>query len=100
MPRDGTEAEDAAGDGEVAVVVGDDFVRHGEEVERGLGEGLVAGLGVAPEGLRRGEVLREEGTEACVEDELVLAAVSGRRAVLPEPLDVFFRRLLVFFDLR
>ena len=57
----GTEAEDAAGDGEVAVVVGDDFVGDREEVERGLGERLIAGLRIAPEGLRSGEVLREEG---------------------------------------
>ena len=99
-PRDGTEAEDAAGDGEVAVVVGDDFVGDGEEVECGFGEGFVAGLRIAPEGLRRGEVLREEGAEARVENELVLAAFGGRGAVLPEPLDVFLWLLLVFFDLR
>ncbi len=66
----GAETEDAAGDGEVAVVVGEDLVGDGEEVECGLGQGFVAGLGVAPEGLRGGEVLGEEGAEARVEDEL------------------------------
>jgi hypothetical protein len=64
----GAEAEDAAGDGEVAVVVGEDLVGDGEEVECGLGEGFIAGPGIAPEGLRRGEVLREKGAEALVED--------------------------------
>ena len=42
----GTEAEDAAGDGDVAVVVGEDFVGDGEEVEAVVGEGLVAVFGL------------------------------------------------------
>ena len=94
----GAEVEDAAGDGDVAVVVGEDFVGDGEVVERGVGERAVAAVdGVAPEGLRRGEELLEERTEARVLDEVVLAAVlvGGVGGVLPEPLDVFALRLLL-----
>ena len=79
----GTEVEDAAGGGDVAVVVGDDLAGDGEVVVCGVGEGLR--LGRAPEGLGGGEVLVEEGKEARVADEVALAAFGGRRAVLPEP---------------
>src|ERR1700721_187287 len=54
------EAKDATGDGEIAVVVGHDLVGDGEEVEGSFIEWLVAGFGVAPEGLGGGEVLGEE----------------------------------------
>ena len=58
----GAEVDDAAGDGDVAVVVGEDLVGDGEEVERGVGERAGRpSIGVAPEGLRGGEVLLEEG---------------------------------------
>src|SRR6266550_2925988 len=96
----GAEAEDAAGDGEIAVVVGEDFVGDGEKVECGLGERFIAGLGIAPEGLWSCEVLCEEGAEAVVENELGFAAFGGRGAVLPEPPDVFFGLLFVFLNLR
>ncbi len=37
----GAEVDDAAGDGDVAVVVGEDFAGDGEVVERGVGERAV-----------------------------------------------------------
>ena len=84
----GAEVEDATGDGEIAVVVGDDLAGDREEVVGGVGERLVARALDAPEGLRGGEVVVEEGQQARVLDEGVLAAIYGRWAVLPEPLDV------------
>src|SRR5207244_10859839 len=87
-------------DGEIAVVVGEDFVGDGEKVECGLGERFIAGLGIAPEGLWSCEVLGEEGAEAVVENELGFAAFGGRWPVLPEPRDVFFGLLFVFVNLR
>jgi len=42
-----TEAEDAAGDGEVAVVVGENFVGDGEKVEAVSARGFIAGLRIA-----------------------------------------------------
>ena len=70
------EVHDAAGDGEVAVVVGEDLVGNGEVIERGVGERAPASSdGLSPEGLRSGEELLEEGVEAQVLDEVVLAAV-------------------------
>ena len=55
------EVDDAAGDGDIAVAVGEDFAGDGEVVERGVGERAVAAVdGIAPEGLRGGEELLEE----------------------------------------
>ena len=51
----GTEVEDAAGDGDVAVVVGEDLAGDGEVVEAVSARDLR--LGNAPEGLRGGEEL-------------------------------------------
>ena len=92
----GTEVDDAAGDGDVTVVVGEDAAGNGEVVERGAGERAVLAVdGRAPEGLRSGEELVEEGTEAVVLDEVVLAAlfVGVVGSVLPDPFDVFGRGL-------
>ena len=90
----GTEVDDAAGDGDVAVVVGEDAAGDGEVVERGAGERAILAVdGSAPEGLRSGEELVEEGAEAVVLDEVVLAAlfVGVVGSVLPDPFDVFGR---------
>ena len=95
----GAEVDDAAGDGDVAVVVGEDFIRDGEVVERGGGERAGAAVdGGAPEGLRGGEELLEEGLEVEVLDEVVFAAVFmvGVGGVLPDPFDVFGGGLLFF----
>ena len=65
-------------------------------VERGAGERAIAAVdGRAPEGLRSGEELVEEGAETVVLDEVVLAAlfVGVVGSVLPEPFDVFGRGL-------
>ena len=92
----GTEVDDAAGDGDVTVVVGEDAAGDGEVVERGAGERTIAAVdGRSPEGLRSGEELIEEGTETVVLDEVVLAAlfVGVVWSVLPDPFDVFGRGL-------
>ena len=77
------ETEDASGDREIAIVVSDDFVGDGKEVESSLVERLVAGLRIAPEGLWGSEVLGQKWPEAGIEDKLVFSTVSRWGAVLP-----------------
>ena len=56
--------DDTAGDGDVTIVVGEDAAGDGEVVERGAGERAILAVdGRAPEGLRSGEELVEEGAE-------------------------------------
>ncbi len=93
-----TEAEDAAADRQITIVVGEDFVRHREEVKRGIGEGFVAGLRIAPEGLRCGEKTARGWLEARVEYKLSFAAIGRRWAVLPEPLHVFLSVAFCFSE--
>ena len=99
----GAEVDDAAGDGDVAIVVGEDFVGDREMIEDRCGErSRLAVDRRSPEGLRRGEELVEERAEVRVLNEVVFAAVFvavvGR--VLPDPLDVFGGGFFFFIYLR
>src|SRR6185437_952308 len=59
------EVHRAPGNGEIAVVVGEDLVGNGEVIERGIREQApAAGDRLTPEVLRSGEVLLEKGHEA------------------------------------
>ena len=82
----GAEVDDAAGDGEVAVVVGERPCRGREEVERGVGERAVALVRLPQKVCGAVKYCARRALKRGSCDELVLAAVWWRLGVLPEPL--------------